>query len=367
MEVSIDFPTEREQDAFRAPGNWALVHAAMERCRGLGIEVSILATLMTTNYDRMGELVALARRNGVNLRVNAYQPVRSDRFRLTYAQFWQGYRDLFAAGLVVSCSEPVVRAAMGLGDVESPCARRSIRFNPRGQIIPCVYWPMDGYAAPRIEDLADMGEAVMEGDAFRAARAAASDAANCPCQGGCASRRALLGDLDAHDDYCPWVRGEVARARLAARSRQRPHAQRQCLHHRRRVKPNATTKERRNEETEKKIFVSSFLRGERDMTLMPPKPWKTLSTRIVYENPWTTIREDVAEMPNGKTTIYGVVQNAECVGVLPFVDDDHVVMVRQYRYVFGEDHRWEMPTGGVKPGESLETGRAPRVGRGDRL
>ena len=86
---------------------------------------------------------------------------------------------------------------------------------------------------------------------------------------------------------------------------------------------------------------------------MPPRPWKTLSTRIVYENPWTTIREDVAEMPNGKTTIYGVVQKSECVGVLPFVDDAHVIMVRQYRYVFGEDHRWEMPTGGVNSGEPV--------------
>ena len=131
VEVSIDFPTELEQDAFRTPGNWVLVHRAMERCRSLGIEVSILATLMSTNYERMGEMVALARRNGVNLRVNAYQPVRSDHFRLSYDQFWQGYRELFAAGLVVSCTEPVVRAAMGLGDVESPCARRSIRFNPR--------------------------------------------------------------------------------------------------------------------------------------------------------------------------------------------------------------------------------------------
>ncbi|GAB4517770.1 MAG: NUDIX hydrolase [Anaerolineae bacterium] len=86
---------------------------------------------------------------------------------------------------------------------------------------------------------------------------------------------------------------------------------------------------------------------------MPPKPWKTLSSRIVYSNPWTTIREDIAEMPNGKTTVYGVVQCGHCVGILPFIDDDHVVMVRQYRYVFGEDHRWEMPTGGVKPGESI--------------
>jgi ADP-ribose pyrophosphatase len=87
---------------------------------------------------------------------------------------------------------------------------------------------------------------------------------------------------------------------------------------------------------------------------MPPKPWKTQSSRRIYENPWMKLREDIAEMPTGKTTIYGVIECAECVGVLPFIDDDHVVMVRQYRYVFGENHRWEMPTGGVKPGESLE-------------
>ena len=86
---------------------------------------------------------------------------------------------------------------------------------------------------------------------------------------------------------------------------------------------------------------------------MPPKPWKTLSSRPVYQNPWTRVREDIAEMPNGKTTIYGVIESGECVGVLPFIDDQHVVLVRQYRYVFGENDRWEMPTGGVKPGESL--------------
>jgi ADP-ribose pyrophosphatase len=87
---------------------------------------------------------------------------------------------------------------------------------------------------------------------------------------------------------------------------------------------------------------------------MPPQPWKTLTTREVYQNKWMRLREDLAEMPNGKTTIYGVVECEQCVGVLPFVDDEHVVMVRQYRYVFGENQRWEMPTGGVKPGESVE-------------
>ena len=87
---------------------------------------------------------------------------------------------------------------------------------------------------------------------------------------------------------------------------------------------------------------------------MKPKPWRTLSSKPVYENPWMRLREDVAEMPDGRTTIYGVVTFGDCVGVVPFVDDDHVLLVRQYRYVQGENYRWEIPTGGVHPGEKLE-------------
>ncbi len=87
---------------------------------------------------------------------------------------------------------------------------------------------------------------------------------------------------------------------------------------------------------------------------MPPKPWKTLSTREVYKNKWMRLREDVAELPNGQTTIYGVCEFGECVGVLPFVDEQNVVMVRPYRYVQQENHRWEMPTGGIRPGETPE-------------
>lgn len=87
---------------------------------------------------------------------------------------------------------------------------------------------------------------------------------------------------------------------------------------------------------------------------MPPQPWKTLSTREVYRNSWMRLREDIAEMPNGRTTIYGVCEFGQCVGVLPFVDDHHVILVRQYRYPARENHRWEMPTGGLRPGETLE-------------
>jgi len=208
VEVSIDHPTQAEQDAWRGEGNWALVHRAIERCQRLGIEVSILATMMCTNYAQMDKMVALARQDGVNLRVNAYQPVKTDTYRLSYGQFWEGYRRLFAEGLVIACSEPVVRAVMGLEDVQSPCGRRSIRFNPRGQVIPCVYWPTNLGPLPDIRELYRLGSKIVEDGWFQAARDVPASASNCPCQGGCASRRALNHKLDGHDDYCPWSRGE---------------------------------------------------------------------------------------------------------------------------------------------------------------
>jgi ADP-ribose pyrophosphatase len=66
----------------------------------------------------------------------------------------------------------------------------------------------------------------------------------------------------------------------------------------------------------------------------------------------------VAEMPDGRTTIYGVVECKPAVGVLPFLDGRRVVLVGQYRYV-ARDFFWEMPTGGMRPGES-ETEAAQR-------
>jgi MoaA/NifB/PqqE/SkfB family radical SAM enzyme len=209
VEVSIDHPTQIEQDSWRGDGNWALVHQAIERCTKLGIEVSILTTMMQTNYNQMDQLVALARKDGVNLRVNAYQSVKTDVYGLQYANFWEGYRRLFAEGLVVSCSEPVVRAVMGFDDVQSPCGRRSIRFNPRGQVIPCVYWPVEIGHLPTLDDLYKIGDQVIEDNSFQVARQVPNSASDCPCQGGCASRRAINQEMDVHDVFCPWVRGET--------------------------------------------------------------------------------------------------------------------------------------------------------------
>ena len=34
------------------------------------------------------------------------------------------------------------------------------------------------------------------------------------------------------------------------------------------------------------------------------EPWGTRSTRPIYENDWIKVREDIALMPDGRTTIY---------------------------------------------------------------
>lgn len=82
--------------------------------------------------------------------------------------------------------------------------------------------------------------------------------------------------------------------------------------------------------------------------------WRTLSSREAYRNPWIRVREDTAQMPDGRTTLYGVVECKPAIGVLPFVDPHTVVLVGQYRYV-AREFFWEMPTGGIQDGEPEET------------
>ena len=79
-------------------------------------------------------------------------------------------------------------------------------------------------------------------------------------------------------------------------------------------------------------------------------PWKCLSTRQVYDNPWISVREDAVVRPDGQPGIYGVVHYKNiAVGVLA-VEDDALYLVGQYRYTL-EQYSWEIPEGGCAPGE----------------
>jgi 8-oxo-dGTP pyrophosphatase MutT (NUDIX family) len=82
----------------------------------------------------------------------------------------------------------------------------------------------------------------------------------------------------------------------------------------------------------------------------PSNPWRTVSSRQVYENPWISVREDQVVRPDGEPGIYGVVHYKNvAVGVLA-IEDDHVYLVGQYRYPL-ETYSWEIPEGGCPEGE----------------
>ena len=76
---------------------------------------------------------------------------------------------------------------------------------PDGSILPCTYWTQSRLT---IVDLEDRGEQIVETPEFRDARTLPRACRGCPCQGGCAGRRALQGDLDQPDPFCPFARGD---------------------------------------------------------------------------------------------------------------------------------------------------------------
>jgi 8-oxo-dGTP pyrophosphatase MutT (NUDIX family) len=76
-------------------------------------------------------------------------------------------------------------------------------------------------------------------------------------------------------------------------------------------------------------------------------PWRRLSRRVAYENPWLTVWHDEVIRPDGAPGIYGVAHFAHrAIGVVPLdTARDAVLLVGQFRYTL-DRYSWEMPEGG---------------------
>lgn len=91
----------------------------------------------------------------------------------------------------------------------------------------------------------------------------------------------------------------------------------------------------------------------KDIPVEERNPWRTESTRIVYENPWIRVREDQVVTPRGTPGIYGVVEARAATGVVAIDLAGMVQLVGQYRYPHDE-YSWEIVEGGAHPGEAPE-------------
>jgi radical SAM protein with 4Fe4S-binding SPASM domain len=211
VEFSLDFPTETEQDTWRAPNNWQKCIEGIKRCRRLGVPVAVMTVMMSTNYNRLSELARVAAQYDADFRFNLYQPVNADYFSLSYEQFWDGIIDLLENSLIISLSEPLVNALIGFTRPTSgsPCGRTSVRVLPNGSVTPCTYWAS---ANLRLSELYRRGAEITGTRDFQDVQTVPDACQKCPfvetCGGGCASRRRLRGKLNEPDEYCPVVRGD---------------------------------------------------------------------------------------------------------------------------------------------------------------
>jgi len=209
IEFSLDYPTQAEQDGQRGAGNWDLIHQQAERCVRLGVPVTIIAVMMKSNYLRLAEVARVAKKFGAPLRINVYQAVRSDIYALSYEEYWNGFRHLFAKTDVIAIGEPLVRAMAGLPPLEGGCGVSTVRVTPRATTQPCVYWPGAGES---LSELISAGPGILNSSSFEQARTLPEACKTCDfkdaCHGGCSGRRRLQGALSQPDFYCPIVRGE---------------------------------------------------------------------------------------------------------------------------------------------------------------
>src|SRR5215472_8358170 len=230
VEFSLDYPTQREQDAQRGSGNWALIHDQAARCVQLGVPVTFIAVMMKANYLGLAKVARVAKRYQAPLRVNVYQSVRSDIYALSYEEYWRGFRDLFAQTDVIAIGEPLVRAMAELPPRVGGCGASTVRVTPRATTQPCVYWP--GAGEP-LSLLLSLHSGIVETPPFVEARTTPEACRPCPhlesCYGGCAGRRRIQNTLQQPDFYCPIVRGETQKLEIhMAPSRELPKSESAC-------------------------------------------------------------------------------------------------------------------------------------------
>lgn len=81
-------------------------------------------------------------------------------------------------------------------------------------------------------------------------------------------------------------------------------------------------------------------------------PWKTLSSKIVYQNPWIKVREDAVLRPDGSEGIYGLMESKDSVMVVVLNEKNEVFLIRTFSYPVSS-WSWELPGGGGE-GEEAE-------------
>jgi len=77
---------------------------------------------------------------------------------------------------------------------------------------------------------------------------------------------------------------------------------------------------------------------------------RTLTSRVVYADPWIRLRRDDIERRDGSRGTYAVIERDDSALVIP-AENDGFHLVEEYRYPVRQ-RNWSFPQGGFAPGEN---------------
>lgn len=84
---------------------------------------------------------------------------------------------------------------------------------------------------------------------------------------------------------------------------------------------------------------------------MSKSPWKTISKRIVYQNPWVKMHEHNIVKPDGSRGIYGFLDIPDGVGIVALSGQNKIQLIGEWRYPIN-CHTWSIICGTREKGES---------------
>ena len=85
---------------------------------------------------------------------------------------------------------------------------------------------------------------------------------------------------------------------------------------------------------------------------MHENPFKTVSTKVVYQNPWITVREDEIIRPDGSEGVYGVMESKNSVIIAALNEKNEVYIIRSFKYPVS-GWNWGLPGGGGEGEDAL--------------
>ncbi|MDR2812051.1 MAG: NUDIX hydrolase [Endomicrobium sp.] len=78
---------------------------------------------------------------------------------------------------------------------------------------------------------------------------------------------------------------------------------------------------------------------------------KTLNKKLIYKGKFTEFFCDEVQLPNGNSATREYINHHGAAAVLPFIDKENIVLVKQYRYAIGKV-TYEIPAGKIDAGET---------------